>query len=109
MTSLHWQTSLQTQTCHVHCTLGKTDKGLDHFLPFAVNSFRYDSGRGIFTAPVDGWYFVSTFLRGGLQDFSRFDMELNDEIICTATADHDDVDRSAMASCSSVFFASQGT
>ena len=29
MTSLHWQTSLQTQICHAHCMPGKTDTRVD--------------------------------------------------------------------------------
>ena len=76
--------------------------------------FRFDiSGTTILRVysrpPVDGWYFISTFLRGGLGDYVRFDMELNNEVVCTATADQDDANDTGTATCSSVFLAVQGT
>ena len=37
MTSLHSQTSLQTQICHAHCTLGKTSTSVDTALCLVDN------------------------------------------------------------------------
>ena len=51
---------------------------------------------------------MSTFLRGDSGNFALFDIELNDEILCTATADQDDDVDLAQATCSAIFFASQG-
>ena len=48
----------------------------------------------------------SIFLRGDLSTFALFDIELNDEILCTVTVDNDS--DSAQTTCSSVFYASQG-
>ena len=37
MTSLHWQTSLQTQICHAHCMSGKTGTSVDTALCLGDN------------------------------------------------------------------------
>ena len=66
----------------------------------------YDSTTGVFTVPSggDGIYYFSTYVLGEDGEWSRFDMRLNDDVICTAQPDHDnngEIDPAA-ASCSAV-------
>ena len=44
----------------------------------------------MFTVPPvgDGVYYFSTYLLGDDGESGRFDMRLNDEVICTAFSDH---------------------
>ena len=44
----------------------------------------------MFTVPPggDGVYYFSTYLLAQNAEYGRFDMRLNDDIICTAFADH---------------------
>ena len=66
----------------------------------------YDSTTGVFTVPPgeDGIYYFSTYLLVDDGEWGRFDMMLNDDIICTANSDQDNNGTSdfASGSCSAV-------
>ena len=51
---------------------------------------RYDRTTGIFRVPPggDGVYYFSTYLLSFGGEYGRFDMRLNDDVICTAFEDH---------------------
>ena len=50
----------------------------------------YDNNTGVFTVPPggDGVYYFSTYVRVDDGEYGRFDMTLNDDIICTTEPDH---------------------
>ena len=66
----------------------------------------YDSTTGVFTVPPDGdgLYYFSIFLTGDDANFTYFDMNLNDDVICSTFLDTSDTGSgdSAAGSCSAV-------
>ena len=50
---------------------------------------RYSEATGVFTVPPsgDGWYYFSAFLRGDSNEYSIFDVTLNDDVICSTVED----------------------
>ena len=60
----------------------------------------------MFTVPPggDGVYYFSTYMLGDDGEYGRFDMVLNDDVICSTILDHDDSGTSdcAPGSCSAV-------
>ena len=73
--------------------------------PFLFIS-RYDSTTGVFTVPPggDGVYYFSTYVLLQIGEYGRFDMYLNDDVICTTYPDHSDIGALDFApgSCSAV-------
>ena len=67
--------------------------------------FSYDSSTGVFTVPPGGdeTYYFSTYLLSQFGEWGRFDIRLNDDIICTSFPDnYDSGPDFAAASCSAV-------
>ena len=66
----------------------------------------YDNANGVFTVPLggDGFYYFSVNLVGDVGEFARFDMRLNDDVICSTVHDHNHSgsDDYAPGSCSAV-------
>ena len=66
---------------------------------------RYDSTTGVFTVPPGGTgvYYFSTYLFVQAREFGRFDMRLNDDVICNTYPDHNTLSSDyPSGSCSAV-------
>ena len=68
--------------------------------------FRYNNETGIFQigSGDDGTYYFSTYLSVYFDQWAYFDMEVNNETVCTAFGDHSNIESSEAAhtSCSAV-------
>ena len=64
----------------------------------------YDSTTGVFTVPPggDGVYYFSSYFLVDQGDYGRFDIMLNDDIICTTWPDQNASSDLAPGSCSAV-------
>ena len=73
---------------------------------FLVVLCSYDSTTGVFTVPSggDGVYYFSTYVLVDQGEAGRFDMRLNDDVICTTDPDHNNNGAGDFApgSCSAV-------
>ena len=73
---------------------------------------RYDSSTGTFTVPPGGnvFYYFSAYFVVYYNEYARFDIQINGELICTAWADRDHSDNldPGHTSCSAVIFAVEG-
>ena len=64
----------------------------------------------MFTVPPgrNGRYFFNAYVFTQTEEFGRFDMVVNDEMVCTMAGDHQNLNDHAAASCSAVVDAVEG-
>ena len=83
------------------------------FLLHSVYLYRYDSSTGTFTVPSGGggYYYFSVYFTVWYTEYAYFDIEINGEPICTASADQNSSPYGVhgQTSCSAVTFAAEGT
>ena len=73
--------------------------------------FRYDSTTGTFTVPPggDGFYYLSTFLLIQDGEYGNFQIEFNEEMICTALATQwGTTSDEITTSCSAIVYGTEG-
>ena len=109
-----WNTVLMDMSIsYVHSF--RSESGTTVNLTFTNNILsiviRYDSTTGTFTVPPggDGFYYLSTYLVVDDGENGRFDIQLNEETICTAFADQiDTVNNDENTSCHAVAYITEG-
>ena len=91
---------------HSQCPLVEMDSITSLFIVY-----RYNSATGTFTVPPggDGYYYFSTYLTVFYEEYGRFDLQVNGEILCSAHADQQDTPNDpGQAACSGVTYAIAG-
>ena len=72
---------------------------------------RYDSTTGMFTVPPggDGFYYFSVFFFVQNGEEGYFDIQINEEVLCTAQTDQTDTpNNEGQAVCSAATYATEG-
>ena len=81
-------------------------------MTFAIRIlYRYDSTTGIFTVPPggDGFYYFATYLLVQADEWARFEIRINGEVLCTAdTSQYDTPSDAGQAACSGAIYATEG-
>ena len=97
---------MTAQPEHSQCPLVEMDSITSMFIVY-----RYDSTTGTFTVPPggDGYYYFSTYVTVWDDEFGRFDLQVNGEILCSPHADQTDTPSNpGQAACSGVTYAMAG-
>ena len=97
---------MTSQQEHPLCHLVETDT-----ITFLFIVYRYDSTTGTFTVPPggDGYYYFSVYLLVDSDEWGRFNIEINGQILCTAqTYQLETTNGEGQAACSAAFYATEG-
>ena len=76
-----------------------------------ISNNRYDKTTGTFTVPPGGedFYYFSVFFLVYYDEWARFDIEINEEVLCTAQKDQSETTNDAgQAACSAATYANEG-
>ena len=98
----------------VHSCYFESDTSIGFRLPNVIilsTVIRYDSTTGTFTVPPggDGFYYFSAYLVVEDRESGVFDIELNDETICTAFAQQiDTLNNEENTSCNAAVYVTEG-
>ena len=72
----------------------------------------YNAGTGVFTVPSsgDGWFFFSIYMSVDYGEFAHLEIEVNDDVMCTAQGDNNESGASdaPQATCSAVVYLAEG-
>ena len=100
----HWSTFLSPKNSAVHCNLLMACSGKFKLILFSL--CRYSTATGSFTVPPggEGIYYFSTFVTVNYGEYGRFEIHLNDDVICSMFPDQSNNGESdrAPGSCSAV-------